>query len=127
MSSFAYLALDSDYDPVFADGTSLTGVQAVAQAVLTNLKLFYGEWWEDVTIGLPVFQGILGQPTTQRNLSAMSLLVQQTTESTPNVTGVGPIEVKFNNGQFSFSAEFQTAFGPAVLTSTLPGLSASLS
>jgi hypothetical protein len=127
LSSFAYLALDADYDPVFADNTSLSGVQAVAQAVLTNLKLFYGEWWEDLSLGLPVFQSMLGQLSTARNLNAMSLLIQQTILATPNVTGVSLVQTSYDNGQFGFTAQFQTTFGPATLNSTLPGLVASLS
>ena len=86
MPSLSYLMLDSGYDPVFADGTSLTGTQAVAQAIMTRLKLFFGEWWENLALGLPVFQSMLGQLGSQRGLAAINLAVG----GNGGVTGVLP-------------------------------------
>jgi hypothetical protein len=125
MSTISYLALDADNDPIFADGTSLTDGQAVNQAVLTRLRLFFGEWWENLTLGLPVFQLILGQLASQRGLNAMQAAVQQVISGTPYVTSVTSVQVSFNNGQFGFTAVVQTAFGPQKI-SNLPGASAAL-
>lgn len=118
-----YLALDSSYDPVFADNTSLTGTQAVSQAILTRLKLFQGEWWEDLTVGLPVFQSMISQLASTRGLAAMELLVSQNIQGTPYVTGVDSVRVAFTNGQFIYSANAHTAFG-VVTVSNAPGTSA---
>jgi hypothetical protein len=122
----SYLALDSDYDPVFEPTQSLTNVQAVAQVVLTSLKLFLGEWWERLNDGTPVFQIILGQLGTAQGQRAMELAIRQRIESRPYVTSVGNVQVSFLDGQFSFTAEFFTVFGP-VTVSSVPGSSASIS
>jgi len=127
MASISYLPLDSDYDPVFTDGASLTGVQAVTQAILTHLKLFYGEWWEDLSVGLPVFQTMLGQLASKRGMAAMQLAIVQNIEQlSPYVTAVQNVQVNFVNGQFSFTATVQTIFGAVVVNSELPGAAASL-
>lgn len=120
-----YLALDADNDPVFDPTQSLSNVQAVAQAVLTRLRFFYGEWWEDLSAGLPVFQTILGQLGTAQGQAAMRNAVQRQIEGTPYVTGVTNISTSFVDGQFAFTAEFTTTFGPATVTN-LPGSSASI-
>lgn len=125
MATTAYLALDSSYDPTFADGTSLTDAAAVNQAILTRLKLFLGEWWANLSIGLPVFQSMLGQLGSQSNLSVIQSLVQQNIQDTPYVTNVTGVQVSFTNGNFVFTAIVQTEFG-IVVVSNAPGASASL-
>ena len=126
MATIAYLMLDQDNDPVFANGTSLTNAAVVSQAVLTRLRLFMGEWWEDLSLGLPVFQAMLGQLGSQRGIAAMQLAIQQNIIGTPYVTGVTNVAVNFSAaGQLSFTATVQTAFGPVTVNGA-PGASASL-
>lgn len=121
MSAFSYLALNSGNDPIFADGSSLTGATAVAQAVQTRLNLFFGEWWENLTLGLPVFQSILGQLGSPQGLSAMQLLITQTILKTPYVTSASPVAVKFTGGVLQYSATVYTAFGPTAINAVLLG------
>lgn len=123
MSTIAYLLLDSAYDPVFTDGSSLTDANAVSQAILTRLKLFLGEWWENLNLGLPVFQSIVGQLASQRALAAIQLVIQQVIAGTPYVTSVSSPQVNFTGGRLTYTATAQTAFG-AVTVSNLPALSA---
>jgi hypothetical protein len=123
MSTISYLQLDTDYDPVFANGTALIDAQAVSQAILTRLKLFLGEWWENLNLGLPAFQKILGQLGSQRGISAMQLAIQQVITGTPYVTGVSNVVVSFVGGKLTYKATAQTVFG-AVTVSNLPALSA---
>ena len=42
--NISYLALDVNNDPDFNASSSLTGIDAIAQAILTRLNLFLGEW-----------------------------------------------------------------------------------
>ena len=126
MSSISYLQLDSSNDPIFADNTSLTDAAAVEQAVLTRLNLFLGEWWENLNLGLPVFQVILGQLASQRGQSAMQLAIRQNIQGAPYVTSVGKVTTSFVNGQFKFSAVYTTAFGTSTVSSNLPALSAAI-
>lgn len=126
MATIAYLMLDQDYDPTFANGTSLTNAAAVSQAVLTRLKLFMGEWWEDLSLGLPVFQQMLGQLGSKRGVAAMQLAIQQNIVGAPYVTAVTNVQVALSNaGRLSFTAIVQTAFGPVTVNGA-PGASASL-
>ena len=123
--SLSYLLLDADYDPVFVPGAALAGTYAVAQAILTRLNLWYGEWWENLNLGLPVFQSILGQLGSASGIAAMELLIQQNVEGAPFVTAVNSVEASFVNNQLSYTIKVQTAFGPATV-SNLPGSSANL-
>ena len=124
--SLSYLALDSSYDPIFANGTSLTNLQAVTQAILTRLRLFLGEWWENLNLGLPVFQTMLGQLGTQRvQQAAAGAVTRDILSLSPYVTAVSSVSVTFTNGRLNISAVVQTAFG-TVQVQTAPGASAVL-
>jgi len=111
MARITYLALDSSYDPIFADGTSLTDLAAVRQIILTRLRLFLGEWWEALNIGLPVFQRMLGKLGSAKGQAAMNRAIQQNIEGAPYVTGVVNVQASFNAGKFAFTATAQTEFG----------------
>lgn len=118
-----YLQLDDQYDPIFDASAALTDVHAVSQAILTRLRLFLGEWWEDLSLGLPVFQLMLGQPGSSQGLAAMTLAVQQNIEGGPYVTSVSDVSVKFEDGRLSITASAQTQFGPVAIN-TAPALRA---
>jgi hypothetical protein len=123
--TITYLLLDSDYDPVFDPKAALVDSSAVQQAILTRLNLWQGEWWEQLSIGLPVFQQILGQLGDSRGQAAMALAIQQVIEGTPYVTAVDDVQYQFINNQFSFTASVRTVFGQ-VTVNYVPGLSVSL-
>jgi hypothetical protein len=57
--------LDANGDLAMGQQKLLTGYSAeeVAQNVLTRLKLFFGEWFLDVTDGTDWFGGVLGKGT----------------------------------------------------------------
>jgi hypothetical protein len=124
-ATITYLQLDQYNDPLFEPSSQLTDVSAVSQAILTRLRLFLGEWWEDLNLGLPVFQKILGQLGTKKGIAAMNLAIQQQIEGVPYVTSVMAVQSTFENGQLRFTAKVQTKFG-IVTVNNLPGASASL-
>lgn len=121
--NFLYQPLDSDNDPVFDPTQALTGGLAVAQAVLTALRLFLGEWWENLAIGTPVFQQILGQLGSANGQVAMRLAIEQCIRQVPYVTGVDGIVTKFEAGRLAFTCVVHTAFG-TVTVNNLPGANA---
>lgn len=123
--TISYLLLDPDYDPVFDPKAALVDAYAVQQAILTRLNLWQGEWWEQLSIGLPVFQQMLGQLGDKRGQAAMALAIQQVIEGTPYVAAVNDVQYQFVNNQFAFTASVQTAFGQVTVNYT-PGLSVSL-
>ena len=122
-----YLRLDQANDPIFDPTAALTNLQACQQAIYTRLELFLGEWWEDLGLGLPVFQSMLGQLGSQQGLAAMQLAVQQNVSGAPYVTAVTSVDATFNNvtGALSITVTAQTVFGVVTVT-VVPGLSASL-
>jgi hypothetical protein len=122
-----YLRLDADYDPLFDPSANLTDLDAVAQAIETRLKLFLGEWWENLNLGYPVFQAILGQLASPSGLTAMQQITQQNIQGGPYVVGTASVTVSYTGGTLSLSYTATTSFG--VVSSTLtpfPALSASL-
>ena len=127
MAVIQYLALDSSYDPVFDPGASLVNAYAVKQDVETQLNLFRGEWWENLNLGLPMFQTILGQAASQNGLAAMQLAVQQVILKCPYVTSIVSLDVQFSSITLGLqiSAVIATAFGQTTVTSQ-PGTAASL-
>ena len=57
-----YRMLDPDDDYTFGRRNEFySGVEAVAQAVKTRLRLLKGEWWEDIEDGTPLFEEVEGQ------------------------------------------------------------------
>ena len=80
------------------------------------LNLFQGSWWEDATIGTPMFQSILGG---QSQGSVIPLILQKQILSVPYVTSVSNIAISYNpqTRAYGFSCTAQTAFGPVSVTS----------
>lgn len=124
--SLSYLMLDASYDPVFAANTTLTGRAAVAQAILTRLNLFLGEWWENLNLGLPVLQSMAAQLGSSRALqAAQQYVVTDIMTLTPYVTAVTGVTLSFVNGRLGITANVQTVFG-LVTVQAAPGASAAL-
>ena len=100
--SFSYRRLDSDWDMVFGQGKSdyLTGIDAVAQAIKTRLKLYTGEWWKDQTDGLQLF---LGGKADQRAQLMMKRLIQERITNTPHVLGITQITSSMDSQTRKFS------------------------
>lgn len=123
--SISYLLLDAQNDPVFDPQVALAGSSAVAQAILTRLRLFLGEWWENQNLGVPMFQSILGQLASKSGQTAMSLILQQQVAGVPYVTQVQNVAVKYINGVLYWNAAAITVFGPVTVTN-YPGSFAEL-
>lgn len=106
-----YLQLDANYDPIFDASSNLTDTAAVNQAIMTRLRLFLGEWWENLALGLPMFQSILGVLGSPQGLAAVQLLIQQNIAGTPFVTSVLDVSLSFVAGQVLVVYSAQTQFG----------------
>jgi hypothetical protein len=78
-----------------------------------------------LNIGPPVFQSMLGKPGNKRVQAAISLAIQSQIEGVPYVVGASNVAFSFKDGQFSFSANVRTVFGPIAITN-LPASTASL-
>lgn len=74
--------LDATGDLVTRGRMFLTEREAIAQTVVTRLKLFLGEYFRDVTDGTPWFQQILGK---FENLNAVEALLRNRIARTQGV------------------------------------------
>ena len=106
-------------DPAYGNGAAcfLADLDAVAQIIETSLLLFQGEWWKDRTIGLPVFQSIVGQAENNRQ-ATISLLIQQVILGVEYVTAISNVQFLYTsaNRSFSYACNVQTAFGTVTVT-----------
>ena len=100
-----YRRLDENHDMCFGRGLSdylvdSTGdPDAIAQAIKTRLLLFYGEWWEDIYDGLPLWQQILGRRITDISIIDRILTDRimglKLPDGTDAITGVESVTSEF--------------------------------
>lgn len=83
--------------------------EAVAQAVVTRLKLWLGEWFLDVAEGTPYVQAVLGKYTAQTLGPAMRQRILETRD----VTGIVEFDFQIdpNERSVSIQAMITTAYG----------------
>lgn len=111
MSTISCIALDANYEPIFASQQALlTDLDAVAQIIGTTLRLLQGEWWESQTDGTPLFQGVLG---AGRQLAAVAAIFRTRILGVPYVTSISNVSISLNRASraLSYSCTVQTAFG----------------
>jgi hypothetical protein len=105
--------VNGDYSFGHNENDFVSGTEAVSQAIKTNLLLLYGEWWEDIDKGLPLFESILGKPGTPENVQAADLLVQGAISSTPGVISIKNFQSSYENRQYSLNCTVDTQYGEA--------------
>lgn len=119
-----YRRQDKNGDYILGQGTSqfLTGVDAVAQAILTWIKLLYGEWWENVNEGTPLWQSILGQPGSEDNLNSIDNIIKDRILSVRQdgislVSSIDSYERTYNTNtrSYSFTAIVTTIYSESVV------------
>ena len=112
-----YRKLDPDGDYTMGRGsaTTLSGSDAVAQAIKTRLFLWQEEWWEDREAGLPMMQRILGFRNTQQ---AADILIRDRILETTDVVDMISFESTYNGSTRAYecNAEVVTAYGNIVIT-----------
>lgn len=89
----------------------ITGKEAIAQAIKTKVLLFYGEWWENIGIGIPMFQSIVGQMNPEALKISSSLLIKKRIEELQEVTSVDNVEVSREGRTLKFSITVTTTEG----------------
>ena len=106
--------------PVF-----LSDLDAVAQIIYTTLRLLLGEWWENLDIGFPLFQKLIGASGAPTSQAGVMLVIQQTILSCPYVLQIVSFSFTHNTATMTstFTAEVSTIFGNLIV-SNAPGSSA---
>lgn len=107
------LSPTGDYMFGYGNTSFVTDIDAVRQAIYTKLKMFEGEWWENLTDGLPFFQQIAGS----RDKSTIDSLVKARILQTPNVTGISSFSSSISSTRkYTATAAVNTAYGTVEVT-----------
>jgi len=108
-----YRALDDYGDSTFGSQKFYVDTRAVAQAILTRLRLLYGEWWEKTDEGLPLFESILGVYGGDEARAAVDLLISERIQQTQGVRAIIAYESEFDPQSRGYSANciVETIFG----------------
>ena len=110
-------ANDQNGDPMRGAGLGsfIFDQAAVAQIIAQTILLLQGEWFESLSTGTPLFQKILGVPTTSYEVSR---ILRQRILGCPFVTGIQALEASFGPAgrTFTFVALVQTSFGVVTVT-----------
>ena len=69
-------ALDTNGDIVTSGKQFIEGSEATAQTIKTNLKLFIGEYFRDISIGLPFFEKIAVKNYSSSNESEKENIIK---------------------------------------------------
>lgn len=115
-----YRELDPNGDSTFGSGSTrflVNTPEAVAQAVLTRLRLMTGEWFLDTSEGTPYSTEILGKNTQP----VYDLAIQDRILNTQGVDGITDYSSNFNTDDrtLSVSATITTVYGTTKLNATL--------
>lgn len=115
-----YRRLDSEGDMTFgsqqADFLRNTP-ETVAQAVVTRLNLWLGEWFIDQTEGTPYQQAALGKHTR----ASIEPAIRSRILETEGVTGIDEFDLSIDPDErkVTINATISTAYGPAVVQGVL--------
>lgn len=111
-----YRPLDADGDYTIGKPFLVDSPQCVAQALLTRLRLWRGEFFLDTTDGTPYLTDVLGKRTGNPDAA-----IKQRILGTPNVTAITSYSSGFDGDSrvFTVSCTISTAFGETTVTTTL--------
>jgi len=109
--------LDDSGDLITRGQMFLSGQEAIAQTISTRLKLFYGEYFRDVTDGTPWFQQILGK---FENMNAVEALLRNRIARSPGVIRLLSFALQFDlpTRKLSVQASVLTVYGAQDVTYT---------
>lgn len=115
-----YRRLDADGDYSFGRGQQdflLNTPETVAQAVLTRLRLWLGEWFIDTADGLPWRNQVLGEHTRATYDAAIKTRILQT----QGVRQIDSYESSFDGDtrRLSVTATITTQYGQTTINGTL--------
>jgi hypothetical protein len=106
-----YRKLDADGDYSFGQNRFLHDTEAVGQAIVTRMKLLYGEWWECTDDGLPLFEQILGVFADEQKKNAVDLIISERISGTRGVRNITRFKSEFHNRRYSAHCTVNTIFG----------------
>ena len=92
-----YRKQTSTGDYVFGNNKNdyVAGNLAVAYAIKSKILLFYGEWWEDIGIGIPMFQSIIGQGRSEALKNSAQMLISERIKEIEEVAAINKVNITF--------------------------------
>lgn len=92
-----YRRQDENGDYVFGHNKNdyASGNLAVGYAIKSKILLFYGEWWEDIGIGIPMFQSIMGQGRSSALKNSVQMLLSDRIKEIDEIGAINKIEINF--------------------------------
>jgi hypothetical protein len=119
MPTITVRSLGMNGDPLEGNGLNdfLSDIDAVGQIIGTRIKLFEGEWWENLQAGTPMFQSILGVENASQT-QVISAILQSVINQTPYVLDIINLSCTYtpSTRALSFYAEVLTQFGTVVVS-----------
>lgn len=105
--------LDLNGDYVFGNNQFdyVKDLDAVVIAIRTKILLFYQEWWEDLSVGIPMFESIVGQLNSDKFKMTATLLLSDRIQQVPGVISVSDVDIKMDGRNVSFVVYAQTQWG----------------
>lgn len=73
--------------------TLIGGAEQIAQQIRLTLSIFLGEWFLDISFGVPYFENILGKGRTKSEIEA---IVRKKVRDVPGVVTVGEVVIEMN-------------------------------
>lgn len=92
-----YRRQDENGDYVFGHNKKdyVQGNLAIAYAIKSKILLFYGEWWEDIGIGIPMFQSIIGQGRSEALKNSAQMLISDRIKEIEEVAAINKVNIIF--------------------------------
>lgn len=111
-----YRRIDVNGDYTFGNGQYdfLVDIEAVPQAITTKLKLFQGEWWEDLSEGLPFYQDIAGKfIKSDEDKDIITRIYCNRISDVEQVNSFLSVTAEFDNEnrKYSLKADIDTTYG----------------
>ena len=107
--------LDENGDIVTQGTQFLTGIEEIEQTIRTRLRLFLGEYFRDISDGIPWFEQILGKGTS---MSAREAALRNRILRTPGVVRLTSFSTDFNvdTRKYTVTAGALATFGLLTVT-----------
>ena len=92
-----YRRQDENGDYVFGHNKNdyVQGKLAIAYAIKSKILLFHGEWWEDIGIGIPMFQSIMGQGRSEALKNSAQMLISDRIKEIEEVAAINKVNITF--------------------------------
>lgn len=113
-----YRRLGENNEPAMGQGNQdfLEDADAVGQAIITRLRLWKGEWWENIYLGIPMWQEMLGVVGSKK--AVIDKIIQDTILDTAGVVSMSNMVSIFDpaDRSYKFYCTIDTIYGTTVIT-----------